>query len=58
MHEAFTWMRANDPLHRCEHSGFVAVTRHADVLDVERRDGVFSSQGRLPLGEEHPKKTT
>jgi cytochrome P450 family 142 subfamily A polypeptide 1 len=43
MHEAFTWMRANDPLHRCEHSGFVAVTRHADVLDVEHRDDVFSS---------------
>ncbi len=45
MHEAFTWMRVNDPLHRCEHSGFVAVTRHADVLDVEHRDDVFSSQG-------------
>ena len=45
MHEAFTWMRANDPLHRCEHSGFVAVTRHADVLDVEHRDDVFSSAG-------------
>jgi cytochrome P450 family 142 subfamily A polypeptide 1 len=34
MHEAFTWMRANDPLYRCEASGFVGVTRHADVLDV------------------------
>lgn len=45
MHEAFTWMRAHDPLHRCEHSGFVAVTRHADVLDVEHRDDVFSSRG-------------
>lgn len=45
MHEAFTWLRANDPLHRCEHSGFVGVTRHADVLDVEHRDDVFSSKG-------------
>jgi cytochrome P450 family 142 subfamily A polypeptide 1 len=44
MHEAFTWMRANDPLYRCEASGFVGVTRHADVLDVEHRDDVFSSK--------------
>lgn len=45
MHDAFTWMRAHDPLYRCERSGFVGVTRHADVLDVEHRDDVFSSAG-------------
>jgi len=45
MHEAFTWMRASAPLYRCERSGMVGVTRHADVLDVEHRDGVFSSRG-------------
>lgn len=45
MHEAFTWMRANAPLYRCERSGMVGVTRHADVLDVEHRDSVFSSRG-------------
>jgi cytochrome P450 family 142 subfamily A polypeptide 1 len=45
MHEAFTWLRHNDPLHRDERSGMVGVTKHADVLDVEHRDGVFSSKG-------------
>jgi cholest-4-en-3-one 26-monooxygenase len=45
MHEAFTWMRHNDPLHRCEKSGFVGVTKHADLQDVEHRHEVFSSKG-------------
>jgi cytochrome P450 family 142 subfamily A polypeptide 1 len=45
MHDAFTWMRANEPLYRCEHSGFLGVTRHADVMYVEHRDAVFSSAG-------------
>ena len=45
MHEAFTWMRANEPLFRCERSGMWGVTRHADVLDVEHRSEVFSSAG-------------
>jgi len=44
MHEAFTWMRANEPLYR-DRNGFVGVTRHADILDVEARDEVFSSRG-------------
>lgn len=43
MHEAFTWMRANEPLYR-DRNGFVGITRHADLLDVEHRDGVFSSR--------------
>lgn len=42
-HEAWTWARANDPVYRDEASGFWAVTRHADVLHVERNDDVFSS---------------
>jgi len=45
MHEAFTWMRANEPLYRCEQSGMWGITRHADVLDVEHRSDVFSSAG-------------
>lgn len=44
MHEAFAWMRANEPLYR-DRNGFVGVTRHADILDVEARDEVFSSRG-------------
>ena len=43
MHEAFTWMRANEPVYRDEANGLWAVTRHADLLDVERRSDVFVS---------------
>jgi cytochrome P450 family 142 subfamily A polypeptide 1 len=43
MHEAFTWMRANEPVYRDEANGLWAVTRHADLLDVERRSEVFVS---------------
>lgn len=42
-HEAWTWARANDPVYRDEANGFWAVTRHADVLHVERHDEIFSS---------------
>ena len=45
MHAAFTWMRANDPVYHDANSGFWGITRHADILDVERRDEVFSSDG-------------
>src|SRR5690349_1849892 len=46
MHEAFTWLRANDPVYRDPETGFIGVTRHRDLLDVERRAKVFvSSQG-------------
>jgi len=45
MHDAFTWMRHHEPLYRDERSGMVGVTKHADVLDVEHRDDVFSSKG-------------
>jgi cholest-4-en-3-one 26-monooxygenase len=45
MHEAFTWMRSDEPVYRCEVSGFVGITRHADLLDVEHRDEIFSSAG-------------
>ena len=43
MHDAFTWMRANEPVYRDEANGLWAVTRHADLLDVERRSDVFVS---------------
>ena len=42
-HEAWTWARANDPVHRDDKNGFWAITRHADVLHVERHDEIFSS---------------
>jgi cholest-4-en-3-one 26-monooxygenase len=45
MHRFFTWARREAPLWRDEANGMWAVTRHADVLDVERRSEVFSSRG-------------
>lgn len=42
-HEAWTWCRANDPVHHDESSGFWAITRHADVLYAERHPEIFSS---------------
>jgi cytochrome P450 family 142 subfamily A polypeptide 1 len=43
MHDAFTWMRANEPVYRDEQNGLWAVTRHADLLEVERHNEVFVS---------------
>lgn len=45
VHEFFTWARHEDPVHRDRANGLWAVTRHAEVLDVERRSDVFSSRG-------------
>ncbi|MCB1016315.1 MAG: cytochrome P450, partial [Acidimicrobiales bacterium] len=42
-HDAWAWMRAHEPVYRDEANGLWAVTRHADVLDVERRSDVFLS---------------
>ena len=45
-HDAWTWMRANEPVYRDERNGLWGVSRHADLLDVERRSTVFlSGQG-------------
>ena len=44
-HDVWTWMRANEPVYRDEKNGLWGVTRHADVMDVERRSMVFSSAG-------------
>jgi cytochrome P450 family 142 subfamily A polypeptide 1 len=54
VHAFFTWARREDPVHRDEANGLWAVTRHADLLDVERRGDVFSSRGsyRANIGME------
>jgi cytochrome P450 family 142 subfamily A polypeptide 1 len=44
-HEVWAWMRANEPVYRDEKNGLWGLTRHADVMDVERRSSVFSSKG-------------
>ncbi len=46
MHESLAYLRANDPVYRDPKTRMVGVTRHADLVDVERRARVFvSSQG-------------
>lgn len=50
-HDAWTWARANDPVHRDEKNSFWAVTRHADVLHVERHDELFSSMRTYRVNE-------
>ena len=44
-HDVWTWMRANEPVYRDQKNGLWGVTRHADVMDMERRSSVFSSKG-------------
>jgi len=43
MHDAFTWMRANEPLFHDETNDMWAVTRHRDIQAVEARSDVFVS---------------
>ena len=46
MHEAFAHLRANEPVYRDPASGMFGITKHADIVDVERRAKVFvSGQG-------------
>ena len=44
MHAFFTEARADGPLWRDEKNGLWAVIRHAELLDVERRDEEFTSR--------------
>lgn len=44
VHEFFTRARQESPVYR-DANGYWVVTRHADVIDVERRSRVFSSRG-------------
>jgi cytochrome P450 family 142 subfamily A polypeptide 1 len=42
-HDVWSWMRANEPVYRDDKNGLWGVSRHADVMDVERRSSVFVS---------------
>ncbi len=50
-HDAWTWCRANDPVHRDERSGIWCITKHADVLWIERNNELFSSDSSYRLHE-------
>ena len=44
VHEAFRWLRANNPLGRAELEGcapFWIVSKHADILEVSRQNALF-----------------
>jgi len=46
IHDAFAWLRANDPLGRAELEGvtpFWVVTKHADILEISRQNDLFRS---------------
>jgi cytochrome P450 family 142 subfamily A polypeptide 1 len=42
-HDMWAWMRTNEPVYRDERNGLWGITRHGDVMDVERRSTVFVS---------------
>ena len=42
-HDVWTWMRANEPVYRDHRNGLWGITRHADLMDVERRSNIFLS---------------
>ena len=42
-HDVWEWMRANEPVYRDDRNGLWGVTRHRELMDVERRSSVFAS---------------
>ena len=54
-HQAFAWLRANDPLRKIELDGyrpFWAVTKHEDIVAIEKQPELFASEPRPILGPE------
>jgi cytochrome P450 len=54
-HRAFAWLRANDPLRYVEPSRFRpfwAVTKHADIVEIEKQPELFASEPRPLLQPE------
>lgn len=54
-HRAFAWLRENDPLRLIDIEGFrpfYAVTKHADVVAIEKQPELFASEPRPILGPE------
>ncbi len=48
-HRAFAWLRANDPLRRVEPAEFEpfwAVTKHADIIEIEKNPALFANEPR------------
>jgi cytochrome P450 len=65
IHDVYTKLRAEDPVHWTQPDGFRpfwSITKHADILEVEKNNKVFINQERTYLspkaGEEWIKATT
>ncbi len=43
-HDVWEWMRKNEPVYHDKRNGLFAITKHADVVLVERRADIFPSQ--------------
>lgn len=53
--EAFAWLRANDPLRKVHPEGFQpfwVVTKHQDIIEIEKQPDIFLSEPRPILGPE------
>jgi cytochrome P450 family 142 subfamily A polypeptide 1 len=50
-HDAWTWCRNHEPVYRDEKSGLWCITKHADVLAVERDDETWSSDSTYRMVE-------
>ncbi len=51
IHEAYRWLRANEPLGIADIQGvdpFWVVTRHADILEISRQNDLFHNGDRSP----------
>jgi hypothetical protein len=51
IHEAYDWLRANEPLGVAEVEGvdpFWVATRHADILEISRQNDLFHNGDRSP----------
>ena len=54
-HAAFSWLRANDPLRYVDPGDFRpfwAVTKHADIVEIEKQPEIFVSEPRPILARE------
>lgn len=54
-HHAFAWLRVNDPLRKVEPEGyqpFWVVTKHADIVEIEKQPEVFTNEPRPILMRE------
>jgi cytochrome P450 len=54
--EAYRWLRANNPLGRCQVEGYDPmwlVTKHADLMEIERQPDIFTNGGGIEAKGTH-----